>query len=1247
LPATGDDVYANGYTVTINGNYTAVCLHTNAGGTAVAGGLFQTSGAVTITANSLAGTTKCLQLNAGGIQTGNSTGGAANTAYGTYVTTGGTHNGTSTGGSAAGAHGTYCYNGGIHNGDSYGGSVSGAIGNYCDQGGIQNGDSHGSTTTTGAHGTYCYNGGIQNGDSYGNTSYGTYSWQGGCHNGDSFGGGTNGGYGTYCYQGGWQNGSATGGSVSGAHGTYLTGGGKIFCPLATGTVSGAFGVTSVADRGVIAYILAESGSYAKSLGANADTTLNNFTVGWAFVPAVGNVKDGVTYNNGTMEGEYPTTETTAAAQKATDAAFLETNKDEIVTFDDDILAEFGVTGTAVAGIPVEDIADADYVLHGHDNYTGGDAGTLAASNIGTRTSTSDLTTLMIPVGMTIDDLVGVRDYTDAGRHLAISNRSTTATVEANGSLTDGVTTTVAAYRPRTELALASTMPTVETILEGWEVHAVDLDQNVMLGFPAGFLSLQTIPIGGNTPTTVLTPGDYTVDGVTMDRCTNVCIMADGSWLAIIAKYSTEQGCFARSTNHGESWTVSALYSNFMNTLFRVAGNYVSAATYPPGNTTDAVVYVSPNCGLTFHIVATLAAPDDGSPWHAHFAAWKMNADGSTDYTTLFVQTGDRSTYPYRSLFKLVQPEGYEYGDETPWTVTEYPNSSPEDGESIPGKIALTVAGIGYTSGTDGMAELTFFDIETEKYSIPSMNTGRSQRQRRMTYCSDSGLMIIGKHNYAAAGPEFDGALEVSLEGERFAVIHRCQGSHRGIRYIVAGGVFGNYLYFNKMDNAGVVTSCRMPSPLTKTIQAVRCEPALTNILDAVDSYGGSGTLGWGPVVDGYGVASVVAASSIPGQPFGSSGNVLQFYNETGTNDTYMQGKTFAAYGKAPPTTGKYCLTAILKCTDAPYGRLYMMRAYAQGGTASFTNIYRSNCTVGDKPGWHVTMHQLTADALSTHKPILRWSRTGGSAFGYNIWVGKILMAIDDDPNLLYRSFQDEVARGNESVTIPLGALADAGQVWSIRVKFRLNGDYDLLPDQPVFTILGRGDDYLALTWDSATSTFILTDGTNTLSSLPMIPSYRFDAYDVIITSDGSTTTLYVQDPLNGTNSDTSTDAILSTAPREIILGADATYTSYGQVVVLHLEPWASTLTAGEVTAEFAKPGNGFALAFPAVANVFHDVDNGDGDLGTLTVANIGTQAGTSNVTTSMIPLGTTVDTFVGINADKGTIGCSFIRGGLA
>ena len=237
LPGVGDDVHANTYTVTINGDYTCVALHTDAGATAAAGGLFQTSGAISITANTTAGAVKCLNVNSDGVQVGNSTGGSAGSAYGTYIAGGGIQTGNSTGGSASTSDGTYIVFGGIQNGNSTGGSVSNARGTWVASGGIQNGN--------------------------------------------STGGSASGAYGTYCYEGGIQNGNATGGS-SDAHGTFLDFASWIFCPVATGTVNGAFGVYTYANRGTHAYIRSESGDYPKSLGAGTDTTLDNWPFAWLF-----------------------------------------------------------------------------------------------------------------------------------------------------------------------------------------------------------------------------------------------------------------------------------------------------------------------------------------------------------------------------------------------------------------------------------------------------------------------------------------------------------------------------------------------------------------------------------------------------------------------------------------------------------------------------------------------------------------------------------------------------------------------------------------------------------------------------------------------------------------------------------------------------------------------------------------------------------------------------------------------------
>jgi hypothetical protein len=75
LPGSTDDVYANGFTVTINQDVTANSLKTIAGTTAVAGGTFQSSGTYTIALQELAmgafvgGTSNQILLLSGGAVT--------------------------------------------------------------------------------------------------------------------------------------------------------------------------------------------------------------------------------------------------------------------------------------------------------------------------------------------------------------------------------------------------------------------------------------------------------------------------------------------------------------------------------------------------------------------------------------------------------------------------------------------------------------------------------------------------------------------------------------------------------------------------------------------------------------------------------------------------------------------------------------------------------------------------------------------------------------------------------------------------------------------------------------------------------------------------------------------------------------------------------------------------------------------------------------------------------------------------
>ena len=108
LPGSGDDVYANGKTVTIDQDVTVLSVRSTAGGAAVAGGSFALNAGRTLNAEIVAGTTTCVSMSVAGTSSINGavTGGSVGSAYGvnnnngsaTINVTGNVNGGTATSG---------------------------------------------------------------------------------------------------------------------------------------------------------------------------------------------------------------------------------------------------------------------------------------------------------------------------------------------------------------------------------------------------------------------------------------------------------------------------------------------------------------------------------------------------------------------------------------------------------------------------------------------------------------------------------------------------------------------------------------------------------------------------------------------------------------------------------------------------------------------------------------------------------------------------------------------------------------------------------------------------------------------------------------------------------------------------------------------------------------------------------------------------------------------------------------------
>lgn len=281
LPGIYDDVYANGYIVTIDQDVTCTTLNTRSGTVPVGGGTFNISGARLVKtavygSNVTHAQKVCLRVNEGSTLQGRSYGGTFGQMRGCIVMFGGVQNGPSKGGSAYETVGTYVENGGIQNGDSEGGGANNAFGTHLVTGGRQNGYSLGGTSNN-AHGTMVETGGIQNGDAQGNNTsgaHGTRVTNGGIHNGTAAGGNVNGCYGCYVDNGGIFYGKAFAGTVSGAHGVWVNSAGVGICTQAVGYLAGRYGIVGGGYYRIVT-VRELFGSYAFAPNVRTDETYDN------------------------------------------------------------------------------------------------------------------------------------------------------------------------------------------------------------------------------------------------------------------------------------------------------------------------------------------------------------------------------------------------------------------------------------------------------------------------------------------------------------------------------------------------------------------------------------------------------------------------------------------------------------------------------------------------------------------------------------------------------------------------------------------------------------------------------------------------------------------------------------------------------------------------------------------------------------------------------------------------------------
>lgn len=280
LPGLYDDVYANGFTISVDQDVTCYSINTRSGTIPVGGGTFNVTGTRYIKSDVYGSNVThaqkvCLKLISGCTLQGKAYGGAFAGMRGVTVPWGALHKGSSKGGTAIETVGSYVENGGIQQGDSEGGSANNAHGTFLITGGRQTGMSLGGSAAN-AHGTYIESGGIQNGDAQGYATAGAYGTKvnGGIHNGTAAGGNVGSCFGCYVENGGIFYGKALAGNANSAHGLWVNTGGVGIVTQAIGYTAGRYGVATGGNYRIVT-VLEELGSYAVAHNANTDATYDN------------------------------------------------------------------------------------------------------------------------------------------------------------------------------------------------------------------------------------------------------------------------------------------------------------------------------------------------------------------------------------------------------------------------------------------------------------------------------------------------------------------------------------------------------------------------------------------------------------------------------------------------------------------------------------------------------------------------------------------------------------------------------------------------------------------------------------------------------------------------------------------------------------------------------------------------------------------------------------------------------------
>jgi hypothetical protein len=652
------------------------------------------------------------------------------------------------------------------------------------------------------------------------------------------------------------------------------------------------------------------------------------------------------------------------------------------------------------------------------------------------------------------------------------------------------------------------------------------------------------------------------------------VLDDGSWLVSTGK-DAAAGYIYRSTNKGTSWTMVLEMARGHVRHFGwsgIRGAEIIIGEYTlkdPADTAKAgrTLYYSNDYGATWEAIYNHTARVN---MHIHCATF------GTTTNTIYFGVGDDTM----EVCKITK--------EADWTADEGATVVMHQNAT-----QLFYYGGYIYVGYDGTADYATIirldpatDTHTPVLSVqdPSGNASYPYLMGQSTVFCFKIMRYNGVFWAAVVDTTEDtmGGIYCSIDGTNWTCVARIGAvDFEGVSNIVAMGsrLWGGTAYDESFNNN---YPFYMTLPTVTAQSWALAEKSMSNLF--VKSSAGAGQYSaddsmFATSVGGWnnGGAALTIAWDNTVSLFGSGGSLKA--TTTSTTSRNIMARTLTDLGMTFATNDVVHYSAWVKA-DTEMAVIPQFNATLGNGTGGFTFSSASAVTKVSNGWTKLSIWMTVNDHTLINYSDMLVVRLSTPPSGASLWIGAAQLVRYPAAAKHFYSSSTFYPGGNGAAAISRGDEYGAfnfstGATFSSTLVWRPYCGYlDLGVDIPVATWISRDGSYIYLKWQQADSKFVLTDGTNSVSSANAYTFQKFDTVRIGLVTDGTNSTLYIGSNVIAATGDANYETVAGTnvnmgIPTSLYVGTNNDATVFGTGLFTQMRIWGEALTEANIAESFS------------------------------------------------------------------------------